>query len=65
MNAVSPGLDVLTMGRTGVDLYPLQQGIGLEEVTSFGKFLGGSPTNVACRCCQARALQRGDHPHRE
>ena len=47
MNAVSPGLDVLTMGRTGVDLYPLQQGIGLEEVTSFGKFLGGSPTNVA------------------
>jgi 5-dehydro-2-deoxygluconokinase len=40
-------LDVLTMGRSGVDLYPLQVGVGLEDVTSFGKFLGGSPTNVA------------------
>lgn len=47
MNAVPAKLDVLTMGRTGVDLYPLQQGVGLEDVTSFGKFLGGSPTNVA------------------
>ena len=40
-------VDVVTMGRSGVDLYPLQIGMGLEEVTSFGKFLGGSPTNVA------------------
>ncbi|WP_442874755.1 5-dehydro-2-deoxygluconokinase [Amycolatopsis sp. NBC_00345] len=39
--------EVLTMGRTGVDIYPEQIGVGLEEVTSFGKFLGGSPTNVA------------------
>ncbi|MFH8468318.1 5-dehydro-2-deoxygluconokinase [Streptomyces sp. NPDC017991] len=39
--------DVLTMGRTGVDVYPLQTGVGLAEVTSFGKYLGGSPTNVA------------------
>jgi 5-dehydro-2-deoxygluconokinase len=39
--------DVLTMGRVGVDLYPLQTGVGLAEVTSFGKFLGGSATNVA------------------
>lgn len=40
-------LDVLTMGRVGVDVYPHQVGVGLEDVTSFGKFLGGSPTNVA------------------
>src|SRR3712207_5544420 len=40
-------LEVLTMGRVGVDLYPLQTGVSLREVTSFGKFLGGSPTNVA------------------
>lgn len=40
-------LDVLTVGRIGVDIYPLQFGVGLEEVTSFGKYLGGSPTNVA------------------
>ncbi|GAA0805990.1 5-dehydro-2-deoxygluconokinase [Spirilliplanes yamanashiensis] len=40
-------LEVLTMGRVGVDLYPLQSGVSLREVTTFGKFLGGSPTNVA------------------
>lgn len=39
--------DVLTIGRIGVDLYPLQVGTHLEDVTSFGKFLGGSATNVA------------------
>jgi 5-dehydro-2-deoxygluconokinase len=40
-------LDVLTMGRIGVDVYPLQTGVSLREVESFGKYLGGSPTNVA------------------
>jgi 5-dehydro-2-deoxygluconokinase len=39
--------DVLTIGRVGVDLYPLQTGLHLEDVESFGKFLGGSATNVA------------------
>ena len=40
-------LDVITMGRIGVDVYPLQTGVSLREVTSFGKYLGGSATNVA------------------
>ncbi|OUD04615.1 5-dehydro-2-deoxygluconokinase [Streptomyces swartbergensis] len=39
--------EVLTIGRVGVDVYPLQTGVGLADVTSFGKYLGGSPTNVA------------------
>ncbi|GGO55363.1 5-dehydro-2-deoxygluconokinase [Streptomyces lasiicapitis] len=39
--------DVITMGRIGVDLYPLQTGVPLSQVTTFGKFLGGSATNVA------------------
>ena len=39
--------DVITMGRVGVDIYPHQVGVGLEDVTSFGKYLGGSATNVA------------------
>ncbi|MCX4847939.1 5-dehydro-2-deoxygluconokinase [Streptomyces sp. NBC_00893] len=39
--------DVITMGRIGVDLYPLQTGLPLARVESFGKFLGGSPSNVA------------------
>ena len=41
------GFDVLAIGRSGVDLYPLQTGVGLEDVTTFGKFLGGSAANVA------------------
>ena len=28
-------LEVLTMGRVSADLYPLQVGVGLEDVTSF------------------------------
>jgi 5-dehydro-2-deoxygluconokinase len=39
--------DVVTIGRIGVDIYPLQDGIGLEDVETFGKYLGGSATNVA------------------
>lgn len=39
--------DVLTMGRVGVDLYPDQSGVTLDEVRSFSKFLGGTATNVA------------------
>lgn len=39
--------DLVTIGRTGVDLYPLDHGVGLEEVRTFEKFLGGSATNVA------------------
>jgi len=40
-------VEVVSMGRSGVDIYPLQSGVGLEDVETFGKFLGGSPTNVA------------------
>ena len=39
--------DVLAIGRCGVDVYPLQVGVGLEDVDTFGKFLGGSAANVA------------------
>lgn len=39
--------DVITIGRIGVDIYPLQDGVGLEDVETFGKYLGGSATNVA------------------
>lgn len=42
-----PRFDVVTMGRIGVDVYPLQTGVSLRDVTSFGKYLGGSATNVA------------------
>jgi 5-dehydro-2-deoxygluconokinase len=39
--------DVVAIGRSGVDVYPLQTGVGLEDVETFGKFLGGSAANVA------------------
>jgi 5-dehydro-2-deoxygluconokinase len=44
---MTASFDVLTMGRIGVDVYPQQIGVSLREVTSFGKYLGGSATNVA------------------
>ncbi|WP_346053939.1 MULTISPECIES: 5-dehydro-2-deoxygluconokinase [Amycolatopsis] len=47
MTSHDAGFDLLTMGRIGVDVYPLQTGVGLAEVTSFGKYLGGTATNVA------------------
>ncbi len=40
-------LEVITMGRVGVDLYPDQIGATLADVRTFAKSLGGSPTNVA------------------
>jgi 5-dehydro-2-deoxygluconokinase len=60
-------LDVITMGRVGVDLYPLQVGVGLADVTSFGKFLGGSATNVAVAAARhgrrsAVITRTGDDP---
>ncbi|CAH0226186.1 5-dehydro-2-deoxygluconokinase [Plantibacter cousiniae (nom. nud.)] len=44
--------DVVTMGRVGVDIYPLQDGLGLEDVDTFGKYLGGSAANVAVAAAQ-------------
>ena len=39
-------LELLTVGRVGVDIYPQQTG-PLKDVTTFAKFLGGTATNVA------------------
>ncbi|WP_433528332.1 5-dehydro-2-deoxygluconokinase [Micromonospora sp. CA-263727] len=59
--------DVITMGRVGVDIYPLQVGVGLADVTTFGKFLGGSATNVAVAAARhgrrtAVITRTGDDP---
>lgn len=39
--------DVLVIGRCSIDIYPLEVGVKLQDVRTFGKFLGGSATNVA------------------
>ena len=40
-------LDLLCLGRAGVDLYAQQEGTLLQAVTGFRKSVGGSPANVA------------------
>ena len=40
-------LDVITIGRSSVDLYGAQVGGRLEDMASFRKYIGGSPTNIA------------------
>ncbi|MGW3107074.1 5-dehydro-2-deoxygluconokinase [Streptomyces sp. NPDC001100] len=59
--------DLITMGRLGVDLYPLQTGVPLPQVTTFGKFLGGSAANVAVAAARlgrevALVSRTGDDP---
>lgn len=44
---MTQAFDVICIGRVSIDIYPLQSGIGLDAVQTFGKFLGGSATNVA------------------
>jgi 5-dehydro-2-deoxygluconokinase len=41
-------LDVVTIGRSSVDLYGAQIGGRLEDMGAFRKYIGGSPTNIAC-----------------
>ena len=59
--------EVLTMGRVGVDLYPQQVGVGLDQVETFGKWVGGSATNVAVAAARYRRrtaviTRTGDDP---
>ncbi len=63
----SAGFEVLTMGRVGVDVYPDQVGVGLEDVQTFRTYLGGSPTNVAVAAARhgrraATITRVGDDP---
>jgi 5-dehydro-2-deoxygluconokinase len=44
---MSKRLDLITIGRSSVDLYGVQIGGRLEDMASFEKYIGGSPTNIA------------------
>ncbi|MBO0895217.1 5-dehydro-2-deoxygluconokinase [Arthrobacter sunyaminii] len=67
--------EVLTIGRISVDIYPQDIGVDLADVTSFAKYLGGSPSNVAVAAARhgrraAVITRTGDDPfgkylHRE
>jgi 5-dehydro-2-deoxygluconokinase len=59
--------EVVCIGRVGVDIYPTEIGVPLEEVTTFGKFLGGSATNVSVAAARygrrsAIITRTGDDP---
>ena len=45
--ATGDGLDVVTIGRSSVDLYGQQTSSRLEDIASFAKSVGGCPTNIA------------------
>jgi 5-dehydro-2-deoxygluconokinase len=47
MADASQPFDLITIGRTGVDLYSPQSGLPLGDVQNFGRFLGGSAANVS------------------
>src|SRR3569833_2834338 len=55
------------MGRVSADIYPQQVGVPQEQVTTFGRYLGGSPTNVAVAAARhgrrsAVITRTGDDP---
>ncbi|OPX05484.1 5-dehydro-2-deoxygluconokinase [Mycobacterium sp. AT1] len=59
--------DVVVIGRICIDIYPEQIGVGLADVRTFSKSIGGSATNVAVAIAQlgntARLITRtGDDP---
>ena len=61
-HGMTSSLDVLTVGRIGVDLYAEQVGVPFTEARTFAKSIGGSLTNVAVAAarlaCGARCSRR-------
>ncbi|MFT2109568.1 5-dehydro-2-deoxygluconokinase [Marinomonas sp. 2405UD68-3] len=44
---VNRALDVICLGRAGVDLYAHEENVDMEDVSGFDKHVGGSPANIA------------------
>lgn len=42
-----PSFDLITMGRSSIDLYSQDIGAPFEQISAFGAFVGGSPLNIA------------------
>ena len=39
--------DLLTMGRSSIDLYSNEPGAPFADIKNFGAFVGGCPTNIS------------------
>src|SRR5260221_9252379 len=47
MDTTNRTYDVITMGRSSIDLYSNDVGAPFEEITSFAALVGGCPTNIS------------------
>ncbi len=47
MATSSPRFDLITMGRSSIDLYANEVGAAFADIKSFAAYVGGSPTNIA------------------
>ena len=47
MSPRNPTYDLITMGRSSIDLYANDVGAPFVEIKSFAAYVGGSPTNIA------------------
>lgn len=47
MSERSPAFDLVTMGRSSLDLYANDVGAAFVDIKSFAAYVGGSPTNIA------------------
>src|SRR6476469_2572988 len=43
----TPTYDLITMGRSSIDLYSQDIGAPFEEITGFAAYVGGCPTNIS------------------
>jgi len=50
MGKVKPAMDVITMGRSSIDLYSQSIGADFVDIKGFDAFVGGSPLNIAVGC---------------
>jgi 5-dehydro-2-deoxygluconokinase len=60
--------ELITMGRTILDVYGNQVGCGLEDTSSFSKYVGGCPANIAIGAARlgvrvAHVARVGDDHH--
>ncbi len=46
-DAAATSYDLITMGRSSMDLYANDIGAAFEDITSFAAYVGGSPLNIA------------------
>ena len=42
--------DIITLGRSSIDLYSQNIGVPFNEIKGFDAFVGGSPLNIAVAC---------------